>query len=197
MNAPDQAPSGAPEAGPPRPQPGETAAPATRLNRPPSDRYRTPAPEPVLERPALMRALGLGLVAGLGTAAVTALFLAILSITAGLLAIAILGGWLVGAGVRTGAWSGRPHRPSRSPLALAAALGVVTWLAGLVLAWLVSMAILPDSVKPLLDRLTSTPFLEWVSPQLGALDFLGLALLVVVAWVTAHSGALERPVAKG
>jgi hypothetical protein len=194
MSDPSSPTGGTPDAGPR--QTGEAIPAQRRLARPPGDRFRTSAPEPIAERPDLGRAAAMGALAGLGTAAVTALFLAILSITAGLVAISILGGWLVGAGVRTGAWSGRLHRPSRAPLALAAGLGAATWVAGYVLAWLVSMAILPDSVKPYLDRLASTPFPDWVAPQLGALDFLGLALLVVVAWVTAHSGALEREAAR-
>jgi hypothetical protein len=173
-------------------QPGEALPASRRLARPPSDRYRTAAPEVVVERPDLVRATLLGLVAGAGTAIPTAILHAVLSITAGLIAISILGGWLIGVGVRTGSWSGRPHRPSRSPLVVAAALGLVTWLLGLVLAWLLSMAILPASTMSLLDRLAAIPFLDWLEPQLGPLDLLRLVLLVGVAWAAAHTSALER-----
>lgn len=178
----------------PRPT-GEAIPAQRRLARPPGDRYRSAAPQPVVERPALGRALALGAAAGLGTALLTALFHAVLSITAGLIAISVLGGWLIGVAVRTGAWSGRPHRPSRAPLALAASLGLGTWIAGLVLAWLLSMLILPGSTRPFLDRLTAIPFLDWLGPQLGPLDLLRLVLLVGVAWATAHTTALERAAA--
>lgn len=171
---------------------GEAIPAQRRLARPPGDRYRTAAPQPVVERPAMRRALALGAAAGLGTALVTGLLHALLSVTAGAIAISVLGGWLIGLGVRTGAWSGRPHRPSRAPLALAASLGLGTWIAGLVLAWLLSMLILPGSSRPFLDRLAATPFLDWLGPQLGPLDLLRLVLLVGVAWVTAHTTALER-----
>jgi len=189
------APGSGGDQGPAR-QTGEALPAQRRLTRPPGDRYATTSrPEPVVERPDLVRALVLGTVAGLGTAAVSAVFHAVLSITAGLVAISVLGGWLIGLGVRTGAWSGRAHRPSGAPLALAAALALATWLVGLVLAWLLSMAILPGSGKPFLDRLAATPFLDWLGPQLGPLDLLRLVLLVSVAWVSAHTTALERQAA--
>jgi hypothetical protein len=137
------------------------------------------------------RALLLGAAAGMLTALLAAILHA-LSITMGLIALSVLGGWLIGVGVRTGAWSGRPHLPSRVPLALAAGLGLATWIAGLVLAWLLSQAILPGSSRSYLDRLSATPFPDWVGPQLGALDLLRLLLLVGVAWAVAHTSALER-----
>ncbi len=177
----------------PVPRPTGEAIPAERrLARPPGERYRTAMPESILDRPDLGRALVLGLVAGLGTASLTAVFHALLSITAGLIAISLLGGWLVGVGVRSGAWRGRPHQPSRAPLALAAALGLLTWIAGMVLSWLLSMAILPGSSKTFLDRLAATPFPDWIAPQFGLLDLLTLVLLVGMAWVAAHTTALER-----
>ena len=125
-----------------------------------------------------------------------ALLLAVLSITAGLVAVAVLGGWLIGVGVRTGAWQGLAHRPSKAPLALAAGLGAVAWLGGLVLAWLISQALLPTSTRPYLDRLAAMPFPEWIAPQLAPLDYLVLAMLVIVAWVTSHTTGLEREAAR-
>ena len=175
--------------------PGEAIPARRRLARPPADRYRRAAPVVIVERPDLLRATLLGGLVGLGAAALSALFWAVLSITAGLLAIAILGGWLIGVAVRTGAWSGRPHRPSRAPLGLAALLGVLTWAATLMLAWLVSMAILPGSTRSFAERLAAVPFLDWVSPQLESLDYLRLVLLAVIPWWSAHTTALERAAA--
>jgi len=171
---------------------GEAIPAERRLARPPGERYRTAVPESILERPDLGRALVLGVLAGLGTAILTAVFHALLSITAGLIAISLLGGWLIGVGVRSGAWRGRPHLPSRAPLALAAAVGLVTWIAGMVLSWLLSMAILHGSSRTFLERLAATPFLDWIAPQFGPLDLLTFVLLVGVAWAAAHTTALER-----
>jgi hypothetical protein len=184
MSDPPPAESGAPDPGP-RPT-GEAIPAVRRLARAPGERYRTAPPELILVRPDLWRALALGLAAGLGAALLAAMFHAVLSITA------VLGGWLIGVGVRTGAWRGRPHRPSRTPLALAAALGIVTWVGGHVLSWLLSMAILPGSSRTLPERVVATPFLDWVGPQLGPLDLVSLLLLVGVAWAAAHSSAQER-----
>lgn len=177
--------------------PGGEAIPAQRrLARPPGDRYRTAAPPPIAERPDLGRATLLGLAGALAYVVPAALLLAVLSITAGLVAIAVLGGWLIGVGVRTGAWRGLAHRPSKAPLALAAAIGALAWLAGLVLAWLISQAMLPTSTRPYLDRLAATPFPDWVAPQLAPLDYLVLGVLVVVAWVASHTTDLEREAAR-
>jgi hypothetical protein len=173
------------------PQPGEVMPTQRRLAHPPGERYRTPPPRRVQERPDVARALALGLGAGLATATLIAVFHAILSITAGLLAIAILGGWLIGLGVRQGAWSGRPHRPSRAPGALAAGLGLATWVGGLVASWLLSMAILPGSGRSFPERLVATPFLEWVAPQIEPLHFLTLAVITSVAWVASRSPGVE------
>jgi hypothetical protein len=175
---------------------GEVIPAQRRLARPPGDRYRTPALPPVKERPDLGRATLLGLAGALAYVVPAALLLAVLSITAGLVAIAVLGGWLIGAGVRTGAWHGLAHRPSKAPLALAAVLGAVAWLAGLVLAWLISQAMLPTSTRPYLDRLVATPFPDWIAPQLAPLDYLVLVILVIVAWVTSHTTDLEREAAR-
>ncbi len=202
MTAPDPPSSsrgpGAPsELTPARPQPGETI-PAAR--RPGATGWtfgaRADSPAVVVARPDLVRATILGLAAGLLPAVLTALVLAVLSVTVGLIAIAVLGGWLVGLGVRTGAWSGRPHPPSRAPLALAATLGAITWVAGLVLAWIVSMVTLPASSMGVPDRLVANPFLDWLSPQLGPIDLVQLVLLVSLAWVAAHTTDLEREAAR-
>lgn len=174
----------------PRPQPGDARPPA--LAQAPGERYRprssVPAP---LERPGLVRGIGLGLLAGLAVAAVSALLRSILDYGVGLLVVAGAGGWLVGAAIRFGAWSGRPHRASRTPELLAALLGLFTWVAGLLGAWLVAMAILPGSSRTFLDRVADTPFLDWVAPQLGVLNVVELLLLVGLAWYGARSAPVE------
>ena len=85
---------------PPQP-PGER-----RLRRPPSERYRGPATEPddAGGRPVSPRR---GLLLGAGAALLLAIAITvageILLITAGLLAVAAIGGWAVALAVRTGA----------------------------------------------------------------------------------------------
>jgi hypothetical protein len=136
------------------------------------------------------RSLGLATAAGLGVAAVVAVVLGILSavfdLTAGLLAAAGLGGWLIGVVVRAPSVEVDPASQRGKRALVAAACGAFAWLGGLVASWLVSMVILQGSTRSFTDRLAATPFLDWVGPQLGLLDLLDLALLVGVAWRTAR-----------
>jgi hypothetical protein len=172
--------------------PGEVLPQGRRLARPPSDRYRPRTGEVIAERPRLARASLLGLLAAAGIALVFGTMHAILSVTAGLIALSALGGWLIGAAVRWGAWGGAFHRPSNAPPTLAAAIAIAAWVGGLVAAWLLSMTILPGSTRSFAERVAGTPFLEWVGPQLGPIQVLELALLVGVATVTAAARATTR-----
>lgn len=73
-----------------------------------------------MERPALGRAA----LAGIGVAFLACLIVellrAILAFGPGMIVVALFGGWLVGVAVRTLAWGGRRHRPSRRPNVVAA-----------------------------------------------------------------------------
>jgi hypothetical protein len=66
-------------------------------------------------------------------------------------------------------------------------LGLLTWVVGLLLAWVVAMAILPGSERSLVERLTGTPFLDWLMPQLGLADVLGLVLAGLFGWIGSRS----------
>jgi hypothetical protein len=137
----------------------------------------------------MVRAVAFGMGTGLLVALVAALLRSILDITTGLIALAIGGGWVVGASVRRGAWAGLAHRPSSAPELVGLCLGAATWVAALVLAWVVAMAILPGSERSLVDRLAVTPFLDWLSPQVGLADPLGLVLSALLGWFGARSAA--------
>jgi hypothetical protein len=167
--------------------PGDVRPPT--LARPPGDRYRTPSPVLILERPRIARGVGLGLVAMLAVAVVCALLRAILDLSGGIIAVAVAGGWAIGAAVRQGAWGGQPHRPSTAPVIAGAALGALGWLAGLVGAWLVAMAILPGSSRTFTERLAATPFPDWLGPQVGLADLLSLLLFIVFGAIGARSAA--------
>ncbi|MFN8519249.1 MAG: hypothetical protein U0667_07655 [Chloroflexota bacterium] len=158
------------------------------LERPPGERYRAPS-VPVREHPDLARGLLLGVVVALVVALVAGLLRSILDVTLGLVVVAGAGGWLVGAAVRRGAWSGLAHRPSPTPEVLGLSLGAAAWVAALVSSWLVAMAILPGSARSFPDRLAATPFLDWLGPQVGLLDLLCLVLAAVLGWMGARSAA--------
>jgi hypothetical protein len=95
------------------------------------------------------------------------------------LALAALAGW--GIGKLIGEAGGRAL--------LAVGIAALAWALGLVGTWLVSMAILQGSSRTFLERLEATPFLEWLSPQLGLLELAGLLLFVAGA----AYGARRRP----
>ncbi len=117
-------------------------------------------------RAAILEALAVGLLA----AVAWALIKGILEFP-GVLAVAVVAGWAIGALL----WQVRAHP------ALAALIAVAAWLLGLVLTWLVAMAILPGSSRTFLERVQGTPFLEWLAPQFGAIEVLGLVLYVLAA----------------
>ena len=142
-----------PASDPSRPSPGRAGA-AARL------RPRSMAV-------AVAEALLVALLAALAWA----LLKGILELGLGLLVVAALGGWSIGAVLRQ-------VRPA--PL-LAAAIAALAWLGGLLLTWLVAMAILPGSSRTFLERVEGTPFIDWLSPQFGLLEIAGLLLFVVAA----------------
>lgn len=169
-------------------RPGEVRAASTRLlDRPPSDRFGPP-PRP-LEVVATRagRACAGGLTGGAAAALLWLVIGGTLDLDAGLVVVAVVGGWLVGGGTALGAW-GRgdaAHVTGRIPW-LAAALAVLTWLVATFLLYLYAQITLPASSLTLADRLASTPFTDWLAPQLLPLGPLELLLLAVVSWWSAR-----------
>lgn len=148
-------------------QPGERRPPS--ITPPPSrtrpqagpDRFR-PRSRPV--------ALGEALLVAFLSAAAWAFLKGVLEFP-GALAVALVGGWLIGEVL----WSVRVHP------AVAAGIAVAAWIAGLVFTWMTAMALLPESARTFVERLQGTPFLDWLSPQFGWLEVGGLALYLVAA----------------
>ena len=111
-----------------------------RLARPPSDRYRAEAPAPEESGDdqaelggSLGRAVAFGALTGLVVAAAITILGGVLLITAGLIAVAGLGGWAIAVAVRAGGLDA--VAPSRRR-ALAVGLAVAAVLAGQLGLWL-------------------------------------------------------------
>ena len=111
-----------------------------RLARPPSDRYRSAAPaasavdgDQAEARGSLGRAIAFGALTGLVLAAAITVLGGILLITAGLIAVAGLGGWAIAVAVRAGGLDA--VAPSRRR-ALAVGLAAAAVLAGQLGLWL-------------------------------------------------------------
>jgi hypothetical protein len=115
-------------------------------------------------------ALGEALLVALLAATAWALIKGILEFP-GVLAVAVVAGWAIGALL----W-----QVKASPL-LAAAIAAAAWLVGLILTWLLAMAMLPNSSRTFMERVEGTPFLEWQAPQAGIVEILGLVLYVLAA----------------
>jgi hypothetical protein len=76
---------------------------------------------------------------------------------------------------------------------LAAALASATWVGAMLLAWLVAMAILPGSERSLAERLSATPFLDWLTPQLGIVEIGALIVATGAAVLASRSGVTSAP----
>jgi hypothetical protein len=136
-----------------------------------------PTPPPSRPQPLGLRSPspGIAILEALAAASLAALAWAllkgILELGIGLLGVAMVGGWAIGAllwQVRASPW-------------LAAAIATLAWLAGLVLTWLLALAILPASSRTFVERVQGTPFLDWLSPQFGLLEIAGLLLYVLAS----------------
>ena len=151
-----------PEPGERRP-PGSTPATVARPAR--SDAWQRLRPRS--KAAAIGEALFIALLAVLAWG----LLRGVLELVVGLLVVAALGGWAIGAVL----YQVRAAPP------LAAGIAALAWLAGLVATWLVAMAILPGSSRTFMERLEGTPFIDWLSPQFGLLEVVGLLVYVVAA----------------
>ncbi len=133
------------------------------------------------------RALAFGVAVAIAVAVVWALLYGLFDVTAGLLAVAAVGGWLIGASVRHGAWGGAAHEPDARLRAAAAVLGGGAWLVGSFLAYVVSLLTrIPESQASLAQRMANVPFPQFVAEQQGAIAVVQLALLVLLAWRAAR-----------
>ena len=160
MDIPDPAP-GAADA-----SPGER-----RLERPPSDRYRQPEPDPVDVPTGASPARGIAV--AVVVAIVVGILITILGgvvlISAGLIVLAAAGGWAIAIALRVGAGATIPRR-TRRRLAIGLALAAV--VIGQMGLWLFART--EGGVLPLLDYLAQT-FGVLVPIQ-------GVVAAVVAAW---------------
>ena len=168
--------------------PGEVRS--TRLSRPPSERYppAARAHDPVLDpAPArLVRAGGLGTLAGIAVALAFGVAVGIFDLGAGLLVLAVLGGMGIGAAVRQGAWSGRAHAADVRVRTLASVIALGAWVAGAVVDYLLGLLFLPASAVDLPSRIDAAPFPGYLSARFGVLEILELLLVGAFAWRSAR-----------
>ena len=135
--------------------------------------------------PNLGRGLAYGIAMALPFAAGWAIAAAVLYLGAGLVLVAAVAGWLIGTAVALGAEPGTIRR-TRATVTLAVAVSLATWLAALIGAYLLSLAILPGSTLPFVERLANAPFLEATAQQFLPLGPIELAVVAVSGWFGAR-----------
>lgn len=135
--------------------------------------------------PDRRRGILVGVLTAIGLSVVWVIPAVILD-NAGLLALAAVGGWVLGTVVRRATWGGSAHPPDRSGALIAATLGALTWLGGTFLDYVASLALVPGSALTLRERLAGEPFPTWLAPQLLPLGVVELLLIGVIAWRSAR-----------
>ena len=141
--------------------------------------------EPLATQPRLLKGFDLGLLAGVVAAVVYGLLADPFGLTWGLLAVGFIGGMVIGAAVARGAWNRAEHFPSRRVRSLAAAIGVGTWIAAFLVAYLASQALIPQPSTALLERLSTAGMAEYFFGQMEANSVGqvgGLLALAYLAW---------------
>ena len=142
-----------------------------------------------LDRGRALKAFDWGALAAIGAALAYGVFWGAGILQFGLIAVAIMFGWLIGAAVRHGAWRGLAHHPTRRLQLLGSAFGVLAWFGGAFVAYLVSRALLPESDLTFAQRLEDVPFSVYMTQQYeagGIVHAIGLAALAIMGWRTAR-----------
>jgi hypothetical protein len=104
-------------------------------------------------------------------------------LTWGLIAVGVVGGWVIGAAVARGAWRGEPHLPDRRLRLWAAALGLISWLGGMFVAYVASGLLFPAANTPLTERIT---FGDYIAGTYDIAHGAATVVMVVVSWRSAR-----------
>jgi hypothetical protein len=171
--------------------PGEVPPPGLRhLERPPGERFAVTdgaaSEGETAGRPRLARGLAFGALAAVGGSLVWLVAAGVLDLSGGLIVVAGVLAWAIGAAVRAGTWSSAAHAPDGRSGVSAIALGLLTWLGGTFLVYLYALATLPASSVSFAERLAAQPFLDWLAPQVVPLAPVELAAFVLVGWFAAR-----------
>ena len=137
------------------------------------------------DQPSTIRALSFGVLTGLAVALVYGVLTEPIELTLGLLAIGFFGGWLIGAAVAYGAWSGREHQGVRRLQVTAAVIAIVAWFVAVFLAFAISQAFIPQASTTLAERVNLSGFLDYFGGLDDGVRFihvLALALMAFMAW---------------
>lgn len=136
-----------------------------------------------LGRRGAIGAFDWGVAAGAGASLVYGILEYPVGLTWGLIAIGVVGGWVIGAAVARGAWHGEPHLGDRRVRLWAAVVGAFSWLGGMFVAYVASGLLFPAASTPLTERISFGDYI------LGTYDIAhGAAALalILVSWRSAR-----------
>ena len=112
----------------------------------------------------------------------------LVGLTFSLPVVGVVGGWIIGTAVAYGTWGESAHEPDRTVRVGAAVLAGVGWLLGLVVAYVVSQALIPQAATGLVERLSLGGFLDYILglDLVRLLHLLSLVLVTFMAWRSAR-----------
>ena len=142
----------------------------------------------VPDSPRFAYSLGLGWLTAFTFAVVYGLSAELIGLTFGLPIVALLGGWIIGTVVAYAAWGEGEHPVNRGLRMGALALAVEGWALGLILAYIVSQALIPQASTALADRLSVGGFLDYLLglDLVRFIHLLSLAFAALMAWRAAR-----------
>ncbi|MEP7379010.1 MAG: hypothetical protein ABI725_05540 [Chloroflexota bacterium] len=140
------------------------------------------------DSPRFAYGLGLGWLAAFAFALIYGLSAELIGLTFGLPVVALLGGWIIGTVVAYGAWGEGEHPLNRGLRIGAVALAVEGWALGLVLAYVISQALIPQASTALADRLSLGGFFDYLLglDLVRFIHLLSLAFVALMAWRAAR-----------
>jgi len=142
-----------------------------------------------LDRRRALHAFDWGALACIAVALVYGLSWGAVNLQFGLIAVAVMGGWLIGAAIRRAAWRSVAHHPTRRLQLLGASFGVVAWFGGAFVAYLISRALLPGSDFSFAERLADVTFGDYLNQQYeagGLVHAISLAAMAIMGWRSAR-----------
>lgn len=126
--------------------------------------------------------IALGLLAAIVVAVVYGVLAEPFELTLGLIVVAFAGGWLIGNALAYGTWRGDEHSRRASLQWAAVALAVVAWIGALVIAYVVSQALIQGSATSLSSRLSASGFFDYFL-GLDIVRFIHLIALAVMGFM--------------
>jgi len=140
-----------------------------------------PGPRPIDRRGAIA-AFDWGVAAAAGVSLVYGVLVYPVGLGLGLIAVGVIGGWVISGAVARGAWQGEPHLGDRRVRVWAAILGAFSWLGGVFVAYVASGLLFPASSTPLTERIS---FAAYITGTYDIAHGAAAVALIVISWRSA------------